>query len=102
MPSAFLHGNGAEVIEARVFDDDIAIRLRLDSIVKGHQLKHGRQDEQLLRAIDAFLFLADMPENRIKIKLEEDSAVCINNYEVLHYREQFLDSARHLMRIWIK
>lgn len=62
VPSAFLHGNGAEVIEARVFDDDIAIRLRLDSIVKGHQLKHGRQDEQLLRAIDAFLFLADMPE----------------------------------------
>ncbi|MDL4861084.1 TauD/TfdA family dioxygenase [Halomonas elongata] len=102
VPSSFMKGNGEEFVEARVFDDDIAIRLRLDSIVKGFQLKYGRQDEKLLRAINDFLFLADMPENRIKIKLEEDSAIYINNHEVLHYRDRFTDSARHLMRIWLK
>lgn len=102
VPSSFSHSSDKEIIEARVFDDDIAIRLRLDSIIKGHQLKHGRQNEKLLRAINHFLLLVDMPENRIKMKLEEDSAIYINNYEVLHYRDQFTDSARHLMRIWLK
>jgi len=102
VPSSFLPSAKDEIIEARVFSDDIAVRLRVDSILKGHQMKYGYQNKNLVRAIDAFLLLADKPEHRIKIKLDEDSAVYINNHEVLHYRDQFSDPKRHLMRIWIK
>lgn len=102
MPSSFIHRHENESIDAYVFGEDVPVRLRLDSIYKGHQLKYGCQDKKLLQAINALLVLVDKPENMLKMRLDEDSAIFINNYEVLNYRDEFIDSSRHLMRVWIK
>lgn len=102
VPSSFTHHNENEFIDAFIFSHDVPVRLRLDSIHKGHELKYGHQNKELLNAINALLHLVDSPENMLKMRLEEDAAVFINNHEVLHYRDNFSDPSRHLMRIWIK
>ena len=102
VPSSFTHHKENECIDAFIFGDDVPVRFRLDSIHKGHELKYGRQNNELLKAIDALMHIVDNPDNMLKMRLEEDAAVFINNYEVLHYRDDFMDPSRHLMRIWIK
>lgn len=102
VPSSFTHHKENECIDAFIFGDDVPVRFRLDSIHKGHELKYGRQNKELLKAIDALMHIVDNPDNMLKMRLEEDAAVFINNYEVLHYRDDFMDPSRHLMRIWIK
>lgn len=102
VPSSFTHRNENECIDAFIFGYDVPVRLRLDSIMKGHELKYGFQNEELLQAINALIHHVDSPDNMLKMRLEEDAAVFINNYEVLHYRDHFLDPSRHLLRVWIK
>jgi alpha-ketoglutarate-dependent taurine dioxygenase len=102
VPFAFTRNGGTETVTAKVFGEEVPIRLRRDSLVKGLELTGDSRTSEILAAVDAFLALAQRPENHIEMSLAEDSAVFVNNHELLHYRSSFVDPQRHLLRVWIQ
>lgn len=102
VPTSFTKSGGIEAIEAKIFGYKPPVRLRLDSIESGFEIKNDLSGIALTTAIREFLRHVDKPENHIEMQLEEDSAIFVNNHELLHYRSSFIDYQRHLMRIWIK
>jgi hypothetical protein len=84
--SCLLSGNGSLVHQRNSVKDDLT--------------------ENEVEALQYFESVLQRPEIRITVPLQIGEAVFLNNYEVVHARDQFEDSddpakKRHLLRMWL-
>lgn len=104
IPGAFTFDQSpdiAEVIQSTVLSDKPGIRLRIDSMRKGSDFYRHEYYRETMKSVLHLMALADRDDVRLNLMMDEGDILLVNNHDVIHYRNAFSDSQRHLLRIWI-
>lgn len=88
-----------EFTYAPIFNDKPKIRYRQDTLEQG--LKHHQEIDtpvvqQALHTIDQEL---EQQQQLVRVLLDKDALLLMNNHECLHGRTEFSDQNRHLLRL---
>jgi alpha-ketoglutarate-dependent taurine dioxygenase len=82
-----------------VFGDDVFMRWRTDTIVKGLEGDPSAATADVIEALTLVQSLLDETPAEHRALLTKDSVCVVDNHLVLHGRTRFDDHERHLIRI---
>lgn len=102
VPSIFTSEGTDEKIEisyGHIFSDKPKIRYRKETIDKGciaGNILLTKEQEYALEVVEEIL---NYPKEEIKLFLNENEVIFMNNHELLHNRSSYFDEERHLIRV---
>jgi alpha-ketoglutarate-dependent taurine dioxygenase len=102
IPSVFTDsGDASEKVYtfSRILDDQDKVRWRDDTVKRGLTEQPSFAHPDINRSIEEFEKALDEAPEEVRLTLDDDSLMLVDNHRALHARTAFQDRVRHLLRI---
>lgn len=102
VPMSFTHDGKKSTREftyAPIFADRPKVRYRQDTLVQGLKHHQAIATPEVRQALDTIDQELEQQQKLIKVLLDKDALLLMNNHECLHGRTEFSDQNRHIFRI---